>query len=56
MAETEFFSSECDAMFPGSHLFGPTATFLQCDVPEIPNLLKNLVEKSLKPAQAHLPA
>ena len=55
MAETEFFSSECDAMFPGSHLFGPTATFLQCDIPEIPNLLKNLVEKGLEPVQGSSP-
>ena len=51
MAEMEFFSSECDAMFPGSHLLGPTATFLQCDLPEIPNLLKNLGEKALEPTQ-----
>ena len=46
MAEVEFVFSECDAMFPGSHLFSPTATLLQHDLPEIPNLLKNLGGKS----------
>ena len=51
MAETEFFYSECDAMFLGSHLFSPTATLLQRDLSEIPKLLKNLGEKALEPAQ-----
>lgn len=49
MAEMEFFSSECDAMSPGSQLFSPTATLPQLDLPEIPNLLKNLGEKALEP-------
>ena len=52
MAEMELFSSECGAMFPGSHLFSPTATLLQRDLPEIPNPLKNLGEKALEPAQS----
>ena len=50
MAEMEFFSSGCEAMFLGSHLFSPTATLLQCDLPEIPNLLKNLRKKAFEPA------
>ena len=56
MAEMEFFYSECDAMYLSSHLFSPSTTLLQCDLPEIPNLLKNLVEKSLEPAQGPSPS
>ena len=51
MAEMEFFSSECDALYLSSQLFSPTTTLLQCDLPEIPNLLKNLGEKALEPTQ-----
>ena len=47
MAEMEFFYSECDA---GSHLFSPTATLLQHDLPEISKLLKNFGEKALEPS------
>ena len=51
MAEMEFFSSECDARYLSSQLFSPTTTLLQRDLPEIPNLLKNLGEKALEPTQ-----
>ena len=55
MVEMEFVFSECDAMFPGSHLFSPTAVLLQRDLPEIPNLLKNLGEKALELPQGRPP-
>ena len=51
MAEMEFFYSECEAMFLGSHLFSPTTTLLQRDLPKIPYLVKNLGEKALEPTQ-----
>ena len=51
MAEMEFFYSECDAVFLGSHLFCPTTTLLQRELHEIPKLLKNLGEKALEPIQ-----
>ena len=56
MAETEFFSSECDTMFPGSHLFGPMPHSCSVIFLKFLTCLKTLWRKALKLPRAHPPA